>query len=380
MLLHNCSQKERKEQLRMIVKPFMERASRHDEDRTFPFENINELKAAGYPSLSLASSLGGKELSLTDWLELQEIIATADGSTSLAIGWHIGITSQLHDKNWPEPTLQEVANDIVQNGALLNAAATEPETGSPTRGGKPTTKAHKTPNGWLLSGRKSFTSMIPALDYILVSATTESGEVGNFLVKQEMNGVSIDETWDTLGMRGTASHDLVLTNVEIPDEYFVETFIPGKKDAAGWLLHIPACYLGIAQAAQNEAIRFAKTYSPNSLNGPIKDIPAVQTKIGENEADLMQARHLLYAISTKWDLASKQQRMQLHPELAVAKYHVVHAAQKIVDRAMRVAGAHSLYSSNPLQRYYRDVRAGLHNPPMDDRTIQMLALTKLNSD
>ncbi|MFA9456953.1 acyl-CoA dehydrogenase family protein [Halalkalibacter sp. AB-rgal2] len=380
MLLHHLVQAERKKRLREIVAIFADRAKEHDEKKTFPFKNINELQEVGYPSLSLHTSLGGQGLTLTEWLELQEILAIADGSTSLSIGWHIGITSELHDKNWPEETLDEVASDITTKGALLNAAATEPETGSPTRGGKPTTKAVQTENGWLISGRKSFTSMVPALDYILVSATLETGEVGNFLVKKEFKGISIDETWDTVGMRGTASHDLILKDVEVPSHYYVETFTPGQKSPAGWLLHIPACYLGIAQAAQYEAVQFAKTYSPNSLNGPIKNIPAVQTKIGENEADLIQARHLLYGVSSKWDHATDEERMSMQLELGVAKFHVVNSAQKVVDRAMRVVGAHSLYNSSKLQRYYRDVRAGIHNPPMDDRTIQLLAHAQLNEE
>ena len=62
-------------------------------------------------------------------------------------------------------------------------------------------------------------------------------------------------------------------------------------------------------------------------------------------------------------------------ELGAVKYHVVNSAVKIVDRAMRVVGAQSLFKEHPLQRYYRDVRAGLHNPPMDDMTLLLLSKT-----
>lgn len=60
-------------------------------------------------------------------------------------------------------------------------------------------------------------------------------------------------------------------------------------------------------------------------------------------------------------------------EMAVAKHTVTNLAIEIVDKAMRVVGAKSLQLTNPLQRYYRNVRAGLHNPPMDDMTIIKLA-------
>ena len=220
----------------------------------------------------MPKAYGGQGLPLSEWLPLQELIAQADGATALSIGWHIGIISQLDDKQtWPKHVLEHLYQDIVQNGALLNAAATEPETGSPTRGGKPTTTAEKVKNGWKLSGRKSFTSMAPALDYILVTATMTDDQVGQFLIHKSDKGVRIDETWNTIAMRGTASHDLHLDDVVIPSDHLVEMIEPGKKSPAGWLLHIPACYLGIAQAAQTFAASFATTYSPNSLKGPIKE-------------------------------------------------------------------------------------------------------------
>ncbi|MBP3951050.1 acyl-CoA dehydrogenase family protein [Bacillus suaedae] len=378
MKLHALSPLERQDLIKQYAKSFSERAKQHDEEQSFPFENIEELKMIGYTSLSLPKTLGGQGIPLTEWLKLQELIATADGSTSLSIGWHMGIVSELNQKNWPDSVLTHVTKKISQNGFLLNTAATEPDTGSPTRGGKPTTQAKKVGSDWVLSGRKSFTSMVPALDFILVSASMDDDQVGYFLIEKGASGVRVEETWNTIAMRGTASHDLILENVKIPHDHLVELVVPGKKSPSGWLLHIPACYLGIAQAAQTEAVSFASTYSPNSLPGPIKDIPAVQSKIGENEADLIQARYLLYGVSAKWDAATDEERLEMQSELGVAKYHVVNAAQKIVDRAMRVVGAQSLFTSNPLQRYYRDVRAGLHNPPMDDRTLVLLAQSLFN--
>ncbi|WP_227935083.1 acyl-CoA dehydrogenase family protein [Alkalihalobacillus deserti] len=365
---------ERKKIIRQTVKAFAKRAKIHDEENTFPIENIEDLKNIGYTSLTVPKSFGGQGLPLSEWLPLQEIIAEADGSTALSIGWHMGIVSQLGERlHWPRKISSQLFREIVQEGNLLNAAASEAETGSPTRGGKPTTLAHKNGHLWIVSGRKNFTSMAPALDYFIVSATMEDGQVGNFLIHHSAKGVRIEETWNSIAMRGTASHDLHLDQVEVPEDHFVEVIHPGNKRPAGWLLHIPACYLGIAQAAQNYAIDFAKFYSPNSLDGTIKELPNVQAKIGENEAALMQARYFLYGVSKKWDSSNEEEQHLMQSELGAVKYHVVNAAIGIVDRAMRVVGAQSLFKNNAIQRYYRDVRAGLHNPPMDDLTLILLA-------
>ncbi|MCL7748211.1 acyl-CoA dehydrogenase family protein [Halalkalibacter alkaliphilus] len=365
---------EREYIVHQTAQAFLSRAQKHDEENTFPMENIQELKEIGYTTLTIPKEFGGAGLPLADWLSLQEVIATYDGSTSLSIGWHMGIITQIiENRSWPENILDRVLYEVLHEGKLLNAAASEPETGSPTRGGKPTTTAKNEKHSWVINGRKSFTSMAPALDYFIVSATMEDGQVGNFLIHRSAPGVKIEETWNSIAMRGTASHDLYLKNVRIPADHFLEVIHPGKKSPAGWLLHIPACYLGIAQAAQNFAIDFAKSYSPNSLSSAIKDLPNVQVKIGENEADLIQARYFLYGVAKKWDTSSQNERLEMQSELSSVKYHVVNSAVNIVDRAMRVVGAQSLFKENPIQRYYRDVRAGLHNPPMDDRTLVSLA-------
>ncbi|MBZ6487235.1 MULTISPECIES: acyl-CoA dehydrogenase family protein [Priestia] len=369
----NKNQKDTYEKLLPLVEKFKKRAFKIDEEGTFPFENIQELKEAGYTRLSLESKYGGDELRLYDFLLFQELIAQGDASTALSIGWHMGITMDLREKQpWNQQMLDFIFKEI-EKGALINTAATEPKTGSPTRGGKPETTAVKTKKGWQINGRKTFTTMSPVLNYFLVKASIEGEEeIGLFLIPRETSGLSIEETWDMIAMRGTGSHDLVLENVDIEHDFLVERLGGFKKnEPSGWLLHIPACYMGTAIAARDYAVAFAKEYSPNSIEGTISELPNVQRLVGEMELELMQARHFMYSVASKWDETSD--RSALAGELAAVKHVVTNSACTVVDKAMRIVGARSLQRSNPLQRYYRDVRAGLHNPPMDDMTIINLA-------
>ncbi|MCU7763569.1 acyl-CoA dehydrogenase family protein [Priestia megaterium] len=369
----NKNQESTYEKLLPLVEKFKKRAFKIDEEGTFPFENIQELKEAGYTRLSLESKYGGNELRLYDFLLFQELIAQGDASTALSIGWHMGITMDLREKQpWNQQILDFIFKEI-EKGALINTAATEPKTGSPTRGGKPETTAVKTKEGWRINGRKTFTTMSPVLNYFLVKASIEGEEeIGLFLIPRETSGLSIEETWDMIAMRGTGSHDLVLENVDIKYDFLVERLGGFKKnDPSGWLLHIPACYMGTAIASRDYAVAFATEYSPNSIEGTISELPNVQRLVGEMELELMQARHFMYSVASKWDEASD--RAALAGELAAVKHVVTNSACTVVDKAMRIVGARSLQRSNPLQRYYRDVRAGLHNPPMDDMTIVNLA-------
>lgn len=363
------------QQLKDVAKEFSVRAQKYDEESAFPAENIADLKKMKYTTLTLPQEFGGAGEGLTTFLLGQEIIAEHCGSTSLAIGWHnMVILEILENKTWTEENKKKLFKEIA-DGALVNRAASEPATGSPTRGGRPETIALREGDKWVLNGRKTYTSLAPALDIILVSAWIPDEEtIGWFKVYKNQSGVSIEETWDMISMQGTGSHDLLMENVVLPEEYFVER--ASARKASGWLLHIPACYIGIAKGARNYAIQFAKTYSPNSLKGTISELPHIQAKIGQMELELMQSRSFLYSVAQRWE-QYPEKREQMGPELAAVKTAITNQAISIVDTAMRIVGAQSLQRKNPMQRYYRDVRAGLHNPPMDDSTLTLLAKSAL---
>ncbi|MDP4095899.1 acyl-CoA/acyl-ACP dehydrogenase [Paenibacillus sp. P96] len=373
--IRNEAEQQRAAKIDKLAASFAARAAQHDREGSFPFENFADLRKAGYLQLTVPKAYGGDEISLYEMVQAQERLAYGDGSTALGVGWHLGQILYLRTSGkWPEALFAAFCRDVVEQGAMLNVFASEASSGSPSRGGRPETTAVRTDGGWLISGRKTFSTLSPILDRFVVTAyIPEEDTVGEFLV-QVNDRVSMEETWDTLGMRGTGSHDIVL------DQAFAaaDTRIPGKgaDEGGGWYLHIPACYMGIALAARDFAVDFAANYKPSSIQGPIAELPLVQQSIGQMEAELRTARCLLYATADRWD-HHEALRPELRPELGLAKYTVTHSALKVVDLAMRVVGGTSLSRTLPLERYYRDVRAGLHNPPMDNTVMQMLAATAL---
>ncbi|MED3623801.1 acyl-CoA dehydrogenase family protein [Neobacillus thermocopriae] len=356
---------------------FKENSADIDERAIFPKENIQDLVEMKYSSVTIPVAYGGEGFQVYDMVLMQETLARFDGSTALSMGWNLSVIGEIFERKiWSEEKLNFLAKEVLQ-GALINRAATEVQTGSPTRGGRPGTTAVKKDGGWVLTGRKTFTTMSPMLTYFLTSAWIEEKQrIGFFLLHKDLPGLSIEETWDVISMRGTASHDLVLDHVIVDDSMLVELpDAPRSEKVNGWLLHIPACYLGIAQAARDYAVFFANNHSPNSLNGPISQLANVQQLLGEIDLELIRARHLIYSVAATYD--DELYRKYIKNEIGVVKHTITNSAIKIVDKAMRVVGAKSLQRSNPLQRYYRDVRAGLHNPPMDDMTIKKLALSAI---
>lgn len=372
------AEQKRLDQVELLAERFATRASLHDQAGSFPFENFNDLRESGYLKLTVPRKYGGDEISLYEMVQVQERLAYGDGSTALAVGWHLGQILHLRmTGKWPEELFANLCHDIVHNGSMMNVFASEAGTGSPSRGGKPETTAVRTLGGWLITGRKTFSTLSPILDQFVVTAyVPEEDTVSEFLIRRS-DRTTIEETWNTLSMRGTGSHDVVLKDAFAPEQFRITG--SGMDDGSGWLLHIPACYMGIALAARDYALDFAKSYKPSSVQASIATLSTVQQSIGKMEAELRTARAMLYEAAERWDNAPSI-RSDMRAQLGLAKYTVTNNAITVVDLAMRIVGGSSLSKDLPLERYYRDVRAGLHNPPMDNTVLNQLAAEALNEE
>lgn len=315
-----------------------------------------------YHMLTLPVEHGGSGCNIKELIVIQSLLAFYDESTALSIGWHLGVVGEVFElKLWPEEMMLQFVHDI-RNGAITNRIVSESEMGSPTRGGRPSTQAVRAGDKYVINGTKTFASMSHRLTHMLVGAyDTEASAMGFYYVPADSAGIEIVDTWDTLGMRATASHDVIFNDVKINERNRVE--INKEKHANPWLMHIPAVYLGLAQRALDEAVKFSKTYQPNSLQMTISELPHIQDKLAKMEMLMMQSRHFIYH-ACDMHLEGKTEHLGLTFQLS--KHIIVNNGLEIIDLAMRVLGAKSLERTRILERILRSMRAGLHNPPMDD--------------
>jgi alkylation response protein AidB-like acyl-CoA dehydrogenase len=366
-----------------LAGPIAARAEEVDRAGRFPFANFQELRDAGFLAITIPERFGGLGADPLEYALAIERIARACGSTALAANMHCTLIGKLGETGiWPEELYARVSRDVIEHGALINSANSEPDLGSPSRGALPSTTAEHSPTGWRINGRKRWTSMAPALTTMLVLATVIDGarppHRGNFLVPAATPGVAVEPTWDNLGMRGTASDDVRFTDVEVPLDALVQidgSSVPG--DGNGWsAFGGAAVFLGIAQAARDEAVRFAQTRRPNGMAGPIAELPTIQHRIARIELDLLQARTLLYA-TAEWWLARPEERNERSWRLAAAKNTVTNAAIRVTDEALRVAGSAGLAANSPLQRYFRDARTSIGQPPIEDVALTQIGRAAL---
>jgi alkylation response protein AidB-like acyl-CoA dehydrogenase len=267
----------------------------------------------------------------------------------------------------------------VAQGGLINSLASEPEMGSPSRGGLPATTATRTGQGWRINGRKTFSSGAPVLKWGVVSAA-DGERLTSFLVPMASKGVSIAPSWDSLGMRATCSHTVVFDNVEVS----AQDELPRADPAAGnlpheraWSLTVAAVYLGVAEAARDFAINFAKTRKPSALGGKsIASVPHIRQRAGRLDQLLFQARASVVGTARAWDAHPSA---DLDAALSAAKVITSNTAVSVAEEAMRLVGGSAFDRAQPLERHYRDVRGGLHHPPQDDAALELFARQALDS-
>lgn len=196
----------------------------YDESGAFPQDNFKLLQEHGLVALTVPKALGGSGANLAQARKAISAIAKGEPSTALILVMQYIQHARLQDsKTWPEALRLQVAQDAVQQGALINALRVEPDLGTPARGGLPATVARRTSAGWRISGRKIYSTGSHGLTWFSVWArsTDEDPLVGAWLVHKDTPGISIIEDWDHLGMRATCSHEVVFDNVLVPLDHAV---------------------------------------------------------------------------------------------------------------------------------------------------------------
>jgi alkylation response protein AidB-like acyl-CoA dehydrogenase len=353
--------------LRALSHAFAADAAQVDREAVFPAANIGRLRDAGLLALTIPQRYGGLGGGLRETTHVLGIVAEGCASTSLILAMQLFKQAAMNRGDlWPEAVRARIAAEAVEDGALINALRVEPELGSPTRGGMPSTVLRRTADGWTLSGHKMFSTGAPGLRWMDVWAAHED-KVGHVLVRSDAPGIRIVETWDHIGMRATCSHDVVFADVPVEPEHFA------LKKPAEWLTADPAhmawnaagigaIYTGIARAARDWVIDFLRHRVPSGLGAPLATLPRAQEKVGEIEMLLSANARLIASIAAETDYGTPTSPN----ESGLLKTMVIENAIRAVELAASLAGNHAHAKANAIERHIRDVRSGRVQAPQAD--------------
>jgi alkylation response protein AidB-like acyl-CoA dehydrogenase len=374
----------------VLAARFSERAQVNDVASVFPQENYLDLHEAGYLRLSLPTEYGGEGADVFDMVLAQEILGRGDASTALVVGMMLSLLGRVIDaRAWPDAVLADICSTLAREGGTINNCVTEAELGSISRGGLPAMTGERVDGGWRVTGRKIFVTGAPVLRFLATAVVlppreaAPQGELVSAIVEGGSPGLSIDDTWSgALGLRGCGNQAVNYDQVFVPDARIVERVaVGGPRKAPGtnaWNLPLAAVYLGIGQAALDAAAHYANNRVPPALGKPIATAPHVQQWLGQMDVALRAARAVLHDVARTW--VSGAIPADFGASIAAAKYLCTNAACTVTETALRVAGGFSMTRDLPLERYFRDARGGLFQPPQDDLALGMIGRAALAAD
>lgn len=342
--------------------------SRRDEFqklRHIPQDVIDKFKALGVYRGLVPEQFGGAGWGARRFMELIEEISAADGSA----GWvaSFGFATK-YISSLPPETLAEVYSggpDIVVAGAVFPPQPTE-----------------KVDGGYKVTGRWGFGSGSMCADIIGAGIRVE-GEKGGLprMAWMAPEQVTIDETWNTMGMLGTGSHDLVVENVVVPEHYTAIRGAPPTVDCPSYRYPSMAMAaqvlavvgLGVAREAIDEVVAIAS--KKNSITGApsMADRPGFQIALAQMEAQLRSARAWFYEETDRvWDKAVAAEEITVKDQglLRLASTQAAKAGADVARRAFELAGTTGIFAGHPLQRYLNDALVVAQHAFMNDGTWQ----------
>lgn len=346
-------------------------AARHDAEASFVSEAYDELRAAGLLRAAVPVELGGDGATVRELVALQRELGHHCGATALASAMHqhvVAFTAWRYRRGLPgaEATLRRVAEEQI----LLVS----------TGGGdyiQPQGEAVRVDGGYRVTGRKRFASQSRHGTVISTMACFDDPEQGrrvlNLAVPVASEGVTVADNWNTMGMRGTASDDIDLVDVFVPDDKVLANRPWGVVDPPLQVISsiafpiICGAYLGIAEAAYDAAAAAAARRA--------EDV-AVQRQVGVMRARLQVAG---WALDGALALVGDDPTPSRATVLAVmnAKAEVARAGVEVCDLAMEVAGGPAFFRGSVIERAYRDIRAAKFHPFTPEQTLVHLGADAL---
>jgi len=358
---------------REIGEQLANRAAAVDENDGFVAQNYALLKDSGLVHAAVPAELGGGGASHAEMCDVVRELARHCSSTALAFSMH---THQVvtnawrwrHQKAPVDGLLKRVAAERI---ILLSSGGSDWLAGSG--------KAERVEGGYRVNARKIFTSGAPAGDLLLTSAVYDDPKDGptvlHFAVPMTSDAVRIESTWRVMGMRGTGSHDVTLT-----DFFLADAAVGGKRPQGKWhpLFHIISMiaipliysvYTGVAEAARDIALRLtsvrrADGHLVDAVGGMENELAAAKLALG----DMIEA-----AKGNAPGFATTNR-------VFIGRGIVARSAIATVDQAMMVAGGAAFYRSNQLERLFRDVQAARYHPLQDGLQRELAGRLALGLD
>lgn len=351
---------EKHEELRSKIREFAEtkikpNANAWDKNNIFPREVVEEMAENGWMGLPYPKEYGGAGNDALSYAIAVEELSRVDGGSGVILSAHTSLGS------WPifaygtEEQKQKYLRPLAEGKKIGAFGLTEPNAGSDA-GGTETTAVLEGDH-YILNGEKIFITNGKEADTYVVFASTDPSKgtrgISAFIVEKGMDGFTFGDHYDKMGIRSSATAQLLFNNVKVPKENLLGKEGQGFKIALSTLdggrIGIAAQALGIAQGAYEAAVEYAKDRI--QFGKPIAFNQAISFKIADMATKLRAARLLVYSAA---ELKEKHEPYAV--ESAMAKQYASDICLEVVNDALQIFGGTGYLKGMDIERMYRDAK------------------------
>ena len=386
LLIENMTaeERERAQRVESVLPALREHALKVDQDAEFCRDHIPMLSKAGLMGLIIPKEYGGLGGGLRDLAAATLAMGTACPSTALAYFFHCSSASRgllarealdaglFNEQEAPlvRAFAEKVLNRMGREGKWLANFGSE-SVKNASAAVSIATEARKTEGGWLINGVKSFGCATGVADYYLVTAKLEGADTAaglvTFLVPRDAKGLKERAKWDAIGMRGTATHGLILEDVFVADDEaltvesaFVRMMQMSRGSFVGNQLAGTAIYVGGAQTVYDSAIKQITETRFKDTGESVGMSPMHQELVGrmtvQLETSYLWLRRQLELETSQPPLKSKG---DVFKQWRLAKGEIVEACFEVAQGALKCCGTGATGNTGVYARGLRDLSMGL---------------------
>lgn len=334
------------------VKPL---ATELDEEERFPYETVEKMAKAGMMGIPYPKEYGGEGGDTVGYIMAVEELSRVCGTTGVILSAHTSLGSWPIYQYGNEEQKQKFLRPLASGEKLGAFGLTEPNAGTDASGQQ--TTAVLDGDEYILNGSKIFITNAIAGDIYVVMAMTDKSKgnkgISAFIVEKGTPGFSFGVKEKKMGIRGSATSELIFEDCRIPKENLLGKEGQGFKIAMGTLevgrIGVAALALGIAQGALDEAVKYTKQRV--QFGKPIAKFQNTQFTIADMETKVCAARGLVYDAAQKRDAG-----MRVAQESAMAKYYASEIANEVAYKALQLHGGYGFIKDYEIERMYRDAR------------------------
>ncbi|MEG2199470.1 MAG: acyl-CoA dehydrogenase, partial [Anaerovorax sp.] len=326
-----------------------------DQQNEFPKEAIGKLGEMGLLGIPYPKKYGGAGLDILSYAIAVEELARVDGGTGVILSAHVSLGTYPIFAYGNEEQKQKYLIPLAKGEKLGAFGLTEPNAGSDA-GGTETTAVLEG-EFYILNGGKIFiTNGEEAETYIVFAVTTPdigTRGISAFIVEKGWEGFTFGDHYDKMGIRSSATCELIFNDVKVPKENLLGKEGEGFKIAMGTLdggrIGIASQALGIAQGAYEHALEYSKERI--QFGKPICQQQIISFKLADMATKLRAARLLIYSSAEL-----KENHEPYGMESAMAKQYASDVCLEIVNDALQIFGGNGYLKGMEVERAYRDAK------------------------